>query len=289
MVKIPDWLPPAVVVRLPGRGEVVTRVHRHPDPQAPVLLLLHGWTASADTQWVFVFDRLMRDHSIVAVDHHGHGRGVRDPEPFDLARCADDAVAVAHHLGFSRVVVVGYSMGGPIGLHLWRWHPDAVRGVVLCATALEWRATVPERMRWRIGGWFRPLLRTWWYPRVVRGAMGRLARQNPDLRPWIPWLAAEVLRNDPFTVIGAARALSSYDARPWVSTLPRRGEVPTSVVVTTRDVLVAPAKQRALAAAVDATVVELAADHLCPLAAPQAFSDALVRAVNHVTGRLAPE
>ena len=49
-------LPPGRVVELPGRGS--TWVRELPGPpgpsgehSAPVLLLLHGWTANADLKW----------------------------------------------------------------------------------------------------------------------------------------------------------------------------------------------------------------------------------------------
>jgi hypothetical protein len=36
---------------LAQRGDVFYRYHRHPDSAMPVVLLLHGWTASADLQF----------------------------------------------------------------------------------------------------------------------------------------------------------------------------------------------------------------------------------------------
>jgi len=283
-VNIPEWLPPAQVVRVDDRGEVVVRVHRHPDPTAPVLLLLHGWTASADTQWLYAFPTLTERYSVVAVDHHGHGRGVRGREPFDLSQVADDAAAVVRALGFETVIAVGFSMGGPVGMHLWRGHPGLLSGMVLAATALEWRDTTFDRIRWSIGVIVRPAFRAWWYPRVVHRALRSLSRQNPDLRQWSEWLTAEVMRNDPYTLASAGRALSHYDARPWAASV----SVPTAVVLTTKDRLVKPRKQRELASAIKATVFELPADHLCALANPGPFATTLRAAVDDVARRGQP-
>ena len=36
------WLPEGRTLVLPGRGEVFFRQHRHADPDAPTVLLLHG-------------------------------------------------------------------------------------------------------------------------------------------------------------------------------------------------------------------------------------------------------
>ena len=66
-VHIP-WLPEGRTFMLPGRGKVFARVHRHPDPSAPWLLLLHGWTASADLQFFTAFEAIAARWSFVAID-----------------------------------------------------------------------------------------------------------------------------------------------------------------------------------------------------------------------------
>ena len=61
--------------------------------------------------------------------------------------------------------------------------------------------------------------------------------------------------------MAAGRGLSRYDARPWAGQL----AIPAAVLVTTRDRLVRPAKQRELAEALRASVFEIDADHDLPL------------------------
>ena len=145
-MKVPSWLPPGEIVSVAGRGEVFVRVQRHPDPAAPVVLLLHGWTASADTQFLYAYEPLAQHYTIVAPDDHGHGRGLRADEPFTFDAVADDIAAVVRSLGFDRVTTVGYSMGGPVSMHFWHRHPDLVDSMVFQATALEWRDTRFERL-----------------------------------------------------------------------------------------------------------------------------------------------
>ena len=122
------WLPDGRLVRIEGRGELFVRHHRHDDPAAPVVLLLHGWTASSDLQFFTAYEALAARCSFIGIDHRGHGRGLRSPDAFTLEDAADDAAAVVRHLGVGPVVAVGYSMGGPIALHLARRHPDVVAG-----------------------------------------------------------------------------------------------------------------------------------------------------------------
>ena len=69
-------LPPGRHIALPGRG--ITFVRELPGPSgAPTILLLHGWTASADLNWFACFAPLARHYRVLAMDHRGHGRGIR--------------------------------------------------------------------------------------------------------------------------------------------------------------------------------------------------------------------
>lgn len=278
---LPDWLPAGRVVPVRGEGEVFVREHRHADPSARTVLLLHGWTASADTQFLYAYQTLCEAYSVIAVDHHGHGRGRRSHDMFRLEGAADDAAAVLHALGVTGVIAVGYSMGGPISMHLAHRHRGLVEGLVLQATALEWKERWYERARWVLLPLLGPVTRGWWYARTISRALRLAARHNHGLAPYAPWLAGEVLRNDPLTVISAGRALSTHDARPWAASL----GVPVASVVTTRDRLVPPRKQRELAGAVGAEVMEFAAGHLGAISHPDAFATVTRRAVDSVARR----
>ena len=261
---------------LAGRGEVFYRHHRHPDPTAPTLLLLHGWTADADTQFFSAYEALAERYSFVAPDHRGHGRGIRSVTSFTLEDVADDAAALVHQLGVGPVVTVGYSMGGPVSLLLARRHPDAVAGMVLQATALEWRATRRDRATWWVLPMLGPALRSWTYPRIARRAVARMVGVgNEELAAW---LGGELRRNDPIALVQAGRALSRYDARPFAAGIGR----PAAALVTTKDRLVRPAKQWALAAALGAHTETLSADHLCTLTDQRAYSAATRRLVDRV-------
>ncbi len=213
------WTPPGLIVRIEGRGEFFVRHHRHDDADRPTVLLLHGWTASSDLQFVTAYRALCAEYHVVGVDHRGHGRGLRSPERFELEDVADDAAAVCRTLGVDRVIAVGYSMGGPLTLLLTRRHPELVAGIVVQATALEWRATAWDRAKWRLlavaGPWLRSRGHRWYLNRTVP----RLFHIDSEWRPYAPWLVSEMARNDPYAVVEAGRALSRYDARPWAADL----------------------------------------------------------------------
>jgi pimeloyl-ACP methyl ester carboxylesterase len=276
------WLPPGRTVMLPGRGETFIRHHQHADPSAPTLLLLHGWTASADLQFFTAYEALAERYTFIGIDHRGHGRGVRTPAPFHLEDAADDAASLLTELGVGPVITVGYSMGGPISLHLANRHPDLVAGMVVQATALEWRATRRERLRWRGVRLMGPMLRSWAFPRWLRFGLAKMVGPDHELHDYAPWLEAETRRGDSVAIVHAGFALSRYDARPWAHLLGK----PAGALVTTRDRLVRPSKQRQLAAALGAHQVEVAGDHLVPWESPAEFSRATRVLVDHVAGAL---
>lgn len=269
------WLPPAVPVDVPGRGVLTVRHHRHPDAAAPVLVLLHGWAGTGDAHFFTSYPVLAERASLVVVDHQEHGRGLRAPGTFDLAQCADDVAAVVRGLGTGPVVAVGYSMGGPIAMLLRRRHPGSVAGLVLVATALEWSGTRRERACWRIGRVASPIVKALASPRSIRRAARRWLDGDPQWNPCAAWLGDELCTTDMSQMPVVGRALSRFDARPWSDDVAGS----CAVVVTRRDRMVPPRKQRALAGALGAATIDVAAGHLGAWRAPDRFSAALATAV----------
>ena len=131
-------------VELFGRGTTFACDQPGPSPDAPAVVLLHGWTATGSLNWAPTISRLSQHYRVIALDHRGHGRGIRSAGAFTLEDCADDAVALLDALGVRRAIFVGYSMGGPIAQLVWRRHPRSRAGLVLCATAGDFTMT-PER------------------------------------------------------------------------------------------------------------------------------------------------
>jgi 3-oxoadipate enol-lactonase len=246
-------MPPARTVALPGRGEVFLR---DSGGSGPPLLLLHGWTASADLNWYAQYGPLAAaGYRVLAIDHRGHGRGMRPLANFDLEDCADDAAGVLRELGTDPAVVAGYSMGGPIALLTARRHPHAVRALVLCATASNWSS---PRMR-----------AFWWTMSFLRLVLalapysawraGLRAAGLPDSAE-TTWAASELVRGSARDIAEAGRELGRFDARPWLHEI----RAPATVVVTTKDRAVPPRWQRELASGLAARVVQSRGDHLDP-------------------------
>lgn len=217
-------------------------------------LLLHGLGATSALNWAGCFAPLGRRGPVVALDHRGHGRGTRVGNKFRLEDCADDAAALLRWFGAGPAVVVGYSMGGPIAQLLARRHPELVTGLILSATARDFRGRPSERLRFAALG-----------AMTAAAAFGPAAAA-PNVVPLLPgrfqpagWALAELRRHEPAAVLSAAAALGRFSSREWVGEL----DLPATVLVHSRDRLVPPHRQQKLVASLaDAEVIEIDADHL---------------------------
>ena len=274
-------LPPGRPVVLPGRGQTFVREVEGP-PGAPTVLLLHGWTVTADLNWFPAFEALGERFHVVALDHRGHGRGIRSWRPFRLEDCAGDAAALAAELGIERLVAVGYSMGGPVAQLLWQRHRDLVAGMVLCATGRSFsspdmgsRLYFSSLLGLSVAARLTPT-------RVRRHVTDRVIRRRFEGAPLAEWGLAEMRRNDTATVLQAGWALGRFRSHDWIGTV----DVPTTVVVTARDQVVEPGRQRRLAEAVPgAEVVVVDGDHGSCVSDPGRFVPALVDACTSVARR----
>jgi pimeloyl-ACP methyl ester carboxylesterase len=262
-------------LNLAGRGKTLVRELEGP-AGAPTVVLLHGLGATGQLNWGPSYRGLAEHFRVLCVDHRGHGRGIRTRR-FRLEDCADDVAAAAAVLGADRVIAAGYSMGGPIAKLLWRRHPGLVSGLVLCATA---RHFTPPQIGVAARGFLTAasgVARI--VPAVVhRQMLDRLLSQieHPEARTRV---AEEVIGHDPAAVIQAAAAVASFSSHAWVHEI----DVPTAVIVTTRDDVVPPSRQRKLAASIkDAVVFEVEGNHVACVAAADKFVPALVRACKQV-------
>lgn len=273
-------------VVLPGRGTTFVREIDGP-PGAPTVLLLHGLVASGGLNWFQAFAPLAEHFRVVAIDHRGHGRGIRSWRRFRLSDCADDAAAVLDELGIDEAIAVGYSMGGPIAQLLWHRHPEKVSGLVLCATSNRFVPGVRERMAFvtavaaisgttRIGQFLgglpvRPVVR-----RIAR-SRGTTMKVRPDnLRRWA---AAEMRRHDARMVTEALAATTNFDSSKWLHAV----EVPTSIIVTREDKAIPPQEQLRMLVAIPHAEVTMIDDGHVWCAKPE-FGPAITRACRTVAG-----
>lgn len=225
-VDTPD-LPQGRFVELEDGGTLLVREVGKRDN--PPIILLHGWTATADLNWFTCFNALAEHHRVIAFDHRGHGMGLRTREHFSLEACADDAVAVARALDIDRFVVVGYSMGGAVAQLVWRRHPDAVRGLVLCATASRFSGRRVERLSFLgLTGLATVARFTPEQARIWVTEQMYLQRKSGE---WEPWAIQEASSHDWRMILEAGKSIGGFSSIDWLGEI----DTPASVVITMRD------------------------------------------------------
>lgn len=269
-------------VELPGRGIAWVVDRPGPRRRSPTVLLLHGWRATATANWRSCLEPLSRHHRVVAIDHRGHGQGIRSDERFSLEACADDAASLLDVLGLREAIVVGYSMGGPIAQLLWRRHRERVAGLVFCATAADMRVAHPtvvaavQDLEGALGVVPKSLRMA-----GMRAVAGRVAVDEEHRELLVDGFAT----HDERVVRQAGWAVGRFRSTAWIGDV----DVPTEVVVTARDHVVLPARQLELARRVPgarATMVE--AGHLACSNDPEVFATAVDGAVRRAADRRRP-
>jgi pimeloyl-ACP methyl ester carboxylesterase len=247
------------------------------------VLLLHGVTMTADLNWFAAFGPLGPHFRVVAPDLRGHGRAPSSSTRFRLTDCADDMAALIGVLNLERVIVAGYSMGGLVAQLLWKRHRRRVGGLVLCATARNFRGSREEGlMSLSLMGFTRAMRLNPFLPLMGSGVLSSaiLGQVNdPALRSWAH---SEMERTSLATTSDAFDEVARFTSHEWIGQV----DVPTAVLITLGDHVVPVARQRRLAAAVPGAVVhQLNGDHGICVDGPDRFGRSLLAACRSVVDR----
>jgi pimeloyl-ACP methyl ester carboxylesterase len=251
------------------------------DPEAPVVVLPHCWGCSHEI-WLPVTRRLKEQgFRVVLYDQRGHGASTRGTAPLTIETLAHDLTAVLHATDVRDAVLAGHSMGGMTIMSLATHRPDVLKerakATVLVSTAatnlvggsaqgtrvanaLVASPFVTRAMQSKNGHVF------------VRGAFGEHpVRSHVDLTRDLFGGCRGAVRGD------LLRSMATMDLLGGIATI----EVPTTVMVGTRDALTLPKKADQIVATVPgARLVTLQnRGHMLPLEDPEAVTDEIVRAV----------
>lgn len=271
-------LPPGRYIDLPGRGRTFYREVKGPEG-APTLLLLHGWTASADLNFHPFFEALGQHFRVIAPDHRGHGRGIRTDEKFALEDVADDVAELCATLDLGHVLVVGYSMGGAVAQLLWKRHPHLVDGMVLAATSSTFSDGIKDTAMFglltgvQFAGRRLP-------PHLQRKFALRLL--NNRRRELDEWVIGEIEQHDWARVGEAGIAIGKFDSREWLPKV----DVPTSVIVTRHDDVVDPLRQLRMARVIPGAELSVVdGNHAVCAEDPERFASVFLAACRKVADR----
>jgi 3-oxoadipate enol-lactonase len=240
---------------IPGRTVSAGRqeffVRELGDPEAPPIVLVHGWLYDGFATWHRVAPELAVDHRVVMPDLRNHGKTDRIRSRFEIADSSDDLAMVLDALDVVDVPVVGYSMGGMVAQELALRHPGVASRLILAATAsapVQWprAVTVPGMV---VGRALSRIDRTV-LPRLAYTYLMRTGVFAPEEGQWL-W--QNLLDRDTDLYYESGFAILRFDVRDRV----RRVEIPVRSIIPTRDQLIPPAHQRETAAIIGADVVEI--------------------------------
>ena len=120
--------------------------------EGPAIVLVHGFGSSRLQNWKSTgwYGGLTEaGFSLVAMDCRGHGDSgkPREPGAYGHDRMAQDVGVVMDACGLDAALILGYSMGGFIGLRLATAHPERVIKLAIAGvgeTYLQDRITAPQ-------------------------------------------------------------------------------------------------------------------------------------------------
>lgn len=109
------------------------------------VLLLHGGLGSID-MFEPSIAQLAENRTVIALDLHGHGRTGLGDRRIDLVDMGNDMAGIVRRLGHDQVDVLGYSLGGGVGLRFAVQHPQKVRRLVLVSAGFAQNGFYPEML-----------------------------------------------------------------------------------------------------------------------------------------------
>jgi pimeloyl-ACP methyl ester carboxylesterase len=114
--------------------------HEADDPDAPVVVLVHGLLDSG-ASFDGVVAELTPEFTVITYDRRGWGQSRDDAPPTSLADHAQDCLAV---IGERRATVVGHSYGSVVGLMSAVLRPDLVASLAIFEPTMPWTDWWPD-------------------------------------------------------------------------------------------------------------------------------------------------
>jgi pimeloyl-ACP methyl ester carboxylesterase len=193
----------------------------------PVLLCIHGNSSTTDIfRPVLLNKNITSQRRVLAIDLPGHGlsEDAKDPATtYTMPAYAKACIEVLQKLGVSEVVVLGWSLGGHIGMEMTAVSsPVTIKGVMMIGSLLVpiWDAPIDDaRTRWNM----RQDLSKEELTGFAMGGTGG---------PFEQWMADAAIRTDPKARLVLFQNLGFGDCSNQQQ-LAAETKVPTAVVIGT--------------------------------------------------------
>ena len=109
------------------------------------IILIHGWSNTRSI-WDAQVSHFSEEYQVVAVDLPGFGKSGNDRSDWTIAAYGEDISTIIQQLHLKKVVLVGFSLGGPIAIEAAKKTPDQVIGVVLVDALQDVDVKIPPPM-----------------------------------------------------------------------------------------------------------------------------------------------
>ncbi len=94
------------------------------------LVFVHGWSNNRDV-WDAQVAYFSKEYKVITIDLAGFGKSGNDRKLWTMAAFGEDVAAVIKKLNLKQVVLIGFSMGGPVIIETAKRIPDHLAGLVL--------------------------------------------------------------------------------------------------------------------------------------------------------------
>jgi 3-oxoadipate enol-lactonase len=147
---------------------------RQDGPEGGPALLFSNSLGTDLRIWDAVVDALSHRWHCIRMDKRGHGLSALGTAPVTIERFAADALGVLDHLGVTRAVMVGVSIGGLITQAAYAARPDAFAGLMMCDTAAKigaadlWQQRIEMVRTDGLGAMADTILERWFAPAFHR-------------------------------------------------------------------------------------------------------------------------
>jgi len=111
----------------------------------PAVMFIHGWSNNKSI-WDAQVNYFSNKYESVAIDLAGFGESGNNRKDWTIEAFANDVSAVIDELDLHKVVLVGFSMGGPVAVEAADKLPGEVIGVVLVDNMQNVERKIPAQM-----------------------------------------------------------------------------------------------------------------------------------------------
>ncbi len=94
------------------------------------MVLIHGFGLDRSI-WKTMVEGYFGDQHVIMLDLRGHGESDAPAGPYSMCQFAEDVVGLLDHLGITKAIVCGHSLGGYVALAFTEAYPDRLAGLGL--------------------------------------------------------------------------------------------------------------------------------------------------------------